>query len=78
MESNETGSALRLTHKELLGTIEKQLEAALAGWKDELGEQRFRKRIRKSGKVFGKKIRHSGIAPAERKNSLKGKKKEAA
>ncbi len=63
METNKTTATKSATRNELQDAIEEKMELALVGWKEELGEKRFRKRIKKASKLFGKKLKH-GFAKA--------------
>lgn len=68
-----------LSSKEFRDTIEKRLELALADLKEEFGEKKFRKRVKKAGKLFEKKLKHSGSKSKQKmKSVLKEKNKKAA
>ena len=79
MEANKTETATPDTQKnEVRGTIEKQLEVALAYWKEQLGEKRFKKRIKKAGKIFGKKLKKTLLKKVAKKKSISSDKKKKA
>jgi hypothetical protein len=81
MESKETATP-QMTEKEVRSMVEQQLEKALIGWREELGEKKFKRRIKKAGRLFSKKLHPPAVKPkkskAKRKNIAENKKKNAA
>ncbi len=56
--------------------IEKQLSTAVAGLKPVLGEQLFKKRIQKAGKLLTKGVKKSGSGKTDEKKTAAKKIKE--
>lgn len=79
MVSNKNAEPKQSKKLGTISEIEQQLETALAGWKESLGEKKFKKRIKKAGKLFGKNLRQPEVKPkAQKKAAAKSKKKKAA
>jgi hypothetical protein len=78
-QKDETSSAqpakaeMQPTKKEIRDEIEKQMQTALMGWKDELGEKKFQKRIRKAGKLFGRNLKHTAVKASAMKKAVSKK-----
>jgi hypothetical protein len=62
----------KLSGKEARKNIEQQLFTLLTGWKDQLGEKKFKNRIKKAAKLLSKGL------PAKKKEAPATKKKTAA
>jgi len=72
-------------HKDTRKGLEQQLSTLLTGWKDQLGEKKFRNRIRKAAKLLSKGLPDikkkapaikgkAAAAPAAGKKAKAGKK----
>jgi hypothetical protein len=70
----------KLSGKDARKNIEQQLFTLLTGWKDQLGEKKFRNRIKKAAKLLSKGLpAKKKEAPATKKNAaVKVKKAKAA
>lgn len=73
--ASKASTTSRSDKKGFRSIIEQRLEQALIEWKEELGEKKFRKRIKKAGKLFGKDLKRSS-RPKAKKNVITDKKKK--
>jgi hypothetical protein len=62
----------KLSGKDARKNIEQQLFILLTGWKEQLGEKKFKNRIKKAAKLLSKGL------PAKKKEAAATKKKTAA
>jgi hypothetical protein len=67
MASKVDSAPVQQKGKAIKSEIEQQLETALAPWKEELGEKKFKRRIKKAGKVFSKNLKRSSSEPTSKK-----------
>ncbi|WP_298732386.1 hypothetical protein [uncultured Chitinophaga sp.] len=63
----------KLSAKDARKNIEQQLSTLLSGWKDQLGEKKFRNRIKKAAKLLSK-----GLPVNKKTADVKVKKSKAA
>ncbi|GAA0553412.1 hypothetical protein [Chitinophaga japonensis] len=63
-------------HKDARKGLEQQLSTLLTGWKDQLGEKKFRNRIKKAAKLLSKGLPDKKKTPAikEKAAATTGKK----
>jgi len=67
------------THKDTRKAIEQQFEIALTQWKEQLGEKKFKSRVRKAAKLFSKGLPTvKKEAPATKKKTGKTSDKKKA
>lgn len=71
-ETNKAQESGKLSGKDARKNIEQQLFTLLTGWKDQLGEKKFKNRIKKAAKLLSKGL------PAKKKDAPAAKKKTAA
>ncbi len=57
--------------KEILNGITKKIETALADLKQEMGEKRFNKAVKKAGKLFAAGVKKSKVKKAAKKSVKK-------
>jgi hypothetical protein len=68
----ETVKTAKRSSKEIYAEMELKLKDALAEWKDNLGEKKFNRRIKKAARLVGKNIkpvRTKKLKPAKNKIS---------
>lgn len=69
--TNKEQESGKLSGKDARKNLEQQLSTLLTGWKDQLGEKKFRNRVKKAAKLLSKGL------PARKKETSAIKKKEA-
>jgi hypothetical protein len=69
--TNKEQESGKLSGKDARRNLEQQLSTLLTGWKDQLGEKKFRNRVKKAAKLLSKGL------PARKKETPAIKKKDA-